>query len=863
MAFKKTTRKVIIPDSIEEMYVDYKNRRIKGPIDHQTDMLRKYTEKHTFQNVALELPTGSGKTLVGLLIAEWRRRKFNEKVLYLCPTKQLVNQVVKQSEEQYGIPVTGFSGPIREFSQDSKTNYRLNKTVSIAPYSALFNTNSFFKEVDTVIFDDAHACDNYLSSPWSIEIGKDDDPALFENIITILKSKVPHSDYVKWQEGYNVGVSDLSWVDMLPGPFFSDVGSDIESAISSYLGHEDNEANQIKYPWSLMSGRLESCSLFYSLNKILIKPLIPPTETLNSFQNNKHRIFMSATLGEGGDLERITGLNQIERIECPEKWKKRAIGRRLFYFPDLYHEDDKYELSVNLVKEAGRALIITSSDKEIKEWKDEHLLEIKDDFKFISARAFEQNAEAFTEEENAVLFLANRYDGVDLVGDECRLLILANLSKGLNLQDKFMLERMLANTNYLDRLKTKMTQMVGRCTRSETDHSLVVVVGTELTDFFNDHRYRKLLHPELQAEVQFGIEQSEVETVEDYIENFKIFLEQGEDWQEADEEIASIRQGVVVNPINGSEILSSISKKEVRIQYELWNKNYTSALDLAKSVLGELEKSELDGYLAFWRYYTGYIFYLVKKQNGEEIGKDVASYFQSASRKATTINWLGRLANQYSKSEIQVEDNTFINRQVDNISRIFTHFGVNHNAKFDIAVGQILEYTAKGNSKQFEQAQCSLGDLLGFKTGKKEADGSPDPWWVLSDKMLVVFEDHSSGEQTGSLGAGKARQAITHKNWIKDNVEIPDNINFTHVLITPKVKFEDGAKSQLKNNACVWDLNDYKKWVTKTIATIREMRTDFRPDDLIIRAKLIDTLQANQLDYAGIEKFLSSKLYKG
>ena len=34
------------------------------------------------KNVALELPTGTGKTAVGLLIADWRRRRSRDKAAY-------------------------------------------------------------------------------------------------------------------------------------------------------------------------------------------------------------------------------------------------------------------------------------------------------------------------------------------------------------------------------------------------------------------------------------------------------------------------------------------------------------------------------------------------------------------------------------------------------------------------------------------------------------------------------------------------------------------------------------------------------------------------------------------------------------
>src|SRR5260221_9436649 len=65
-------------------------------------MMQKYVaDAQSSSDVALQLPTGSGKTLVGLLIGEWLRRKNQERVVFLCPTRQLVNQVVQQAEQQY------------------------------------------------------------------------------------------------------------------------------------------------------------------------------------------------------------------------------------------------------------------------------------------------------------------------------------------------------------------------------------------------------------------------------------------------------------------------------------------------------------------------------------------------------------------------------------------------------------------------------------------------------------------------------------------------------------------------------------------------------------------------------------------
>ena len=147
MAFKKTTPPTSIPDSPEKLFLDLPRRKIPDVLPHQREIMRTYaSEALGIKDVALQLPTGSGKTLVGLLIAEWRRRKNHERVVYLCPTKQLVNQVVEQAEEKYGLTVRGFVGRQSNYSPTAKADYRNADKVAITTYSSIFNTNSFFKD---------------------------------------------------------------------------------------------------------------------------------------------------------------------------------------------------------------------------------------------------------------------------------------------------------------------------------------------------------------------------------------------------------------------------------------------------------------------------------------------------------------------------------------------------------------------------------------------------------------------------------------------------------------------------------------------------------------------------------------------
>lgn len=98
MAFKFGAGSSISTDSPERMFQDFSDRKLKGLLTYQGQVLNDYqSNAQTKSDVALKLPTGSGKTLVGLLLAEWRRRKFGERVVYLCPTNQLVNQVAEEA----------------------------------------------------------------------------------------------------------------------------------------------------------------------------------------------------------------------------------------------------------------------------------------------------------------------------------------------------------------------------------------------------------------------------------------------------------------------------------------------------------------------------------------------------------------------------------------------------------------------------------------------------------------------------------------------------------------------------------------------------------------------------------------------
>ena len=195
MQFVTRKRENVNFSSPQEMYDDYKNRSINGIQDYQSKMLDLYMKEGIDKaDVALELPTGTGKTLIGLLIGEYRRRRFHEQVVYICPTKQLVYQTASYAIEKYGIKVVAFTGSKADYDVADKTKFTSGQMIAITNYSSIFNINSFFEGTDVLIFDDAHSGEGYISANWTVELHREEGTAYFK-LIEELKGIITEEQY--------------------------------------------------------------------------------------------------------------------------------------------------------------------------------------------------------------------------------------------------------------------------------------------------------------------------------------------------------------------------------------------------------------------------------------------------------------------------------------------------------------------------------------------------------------------------------------------------------------------------------------------------------------------------------------------
>ncbi|WP_162174625.1 DEAD/DEAH box helicase family protein [Bifidobacterium crudilactis] len=399
-----------------------------GTLDYQSSMLEEYRQNIDKKTVALEMPTGSGKTLVGLLVGEFRRRKNNETVLFLCPTNQLVHQVVEQANSKYGIDAIAFTGRQRDYSAKDRQKYVSASAIGVTTYSSFFSNGQLFKDPEVLILDDVHAAENYIVSNWSIRL--DRSQVQYSQLCELFKEIMPEWFYQQLSQSED-DMEPYSSCDMLPFPLLEQVMDRYSGILASLQSDTSNY-----YAYNRIRENLDECNIFLNRNEILIRPWIAPTETFAPFVNSKQRVLMSATLGRGGELERVTGIEDITRLPIAPEWEKTGIGRRFFLYPELANNISIGEAFSSLQSIFRRSVVLVPNNgmatKLIKTF-NESMPEVK----VFQSQNIETSKNEFINSSDATVILANRYDGIDFPEEESRLLFIFCPSQGHKLTGAF------------------------------------------------------------------------------------------------------------------------------------------------------------------------------------------------------------------------------------------------------------------------------------------------------------------------------------------------------------------------------------------------------------------------------------------
>lgn len=102
--------------------------------------------------------------------------------------------------------------------------------------------------------------------------------------------------------------------------------------------------------------------------------------------------------------------------------------------------------------------------------------------------------------------MINRYDGIDLPDETCRILIIDSLPGFSDLADRY--EEMCRPDSIIinKKIAQRIEQGLGRGVRGEKDYCVVIMIGSDLVKFVRSDKTRKYFSPQTQQQIKIGFE---------------------------------------------------------------------------------------------------------------------------------------------------------------------------------------------------------------------------------------------------------------------------------------------------------------------------------------------------------------------
>ncbi|MCW3791092.1 DEAD/DEAH box helicase family protein [Paenibacillus sp. LS1] len=757
--FKKKLGKMDIEKKInpKEIYDTLDRKSDKGPLRPiQEKILDDWFDNFSNKrDVILKMHTGQGKTLTGLLILQSRLNQNKGPALYLCHNNYLVEQTCRQAES-FGLQFCTVKDEIPDQFIDGKK-------ILITSVQMLFNGLTKFKlgtkslDVATILMDDAHACIEVIKNACKMVL-KQGTP-VYQDILELFSSELQNQGV-----GTFADIKQKSFDALLCVPYWDwqDKHTEVANKLSKYTN-----LKEIKFAWPVIKNILKDCQCYISGTSIEIIPVSIPLHLFGSYYKAEHRIFMSATITDDSFFIKGLGLDTSTIVNPLHVSNEKWSGEKMVLIPSLIDSELSRTEIVNAFAkpQSGRKEGIVSlvpSGNYTKDWEKYGSKIANTDSIFEDIKVLKEN------NRDTTLVIVNRYDGIDLPDESCRILILDSKPYFESLQDRH-LEECRSNSDIVAmRMAQTIEQGLGRAVRGEKDYCVIIVTGTELVKSLRNKKY---FSQQTRTQINIGFKVAEF----------------------AKEEI---EEGTSASDAFMHLIQQSLNRDEGWKDFYIGEMNKMIAEErLVKTLeIFELEKKAEDQY-SMGEY----------KEAGATIQKLIDSHIDTEEEKGWYFQEIARMTYAYSSFEsnkyqiLAHRKNTYLLKpregmeitklltislkRIENIIKWAHSF--NTYEELYSEVDDLLSKLRFGvNADRFEQAFHELGKIVGFETQRpdKEWKEGPDNIWKISDSDYFLVE-------------------------CKNNVS------------TSRTEINKDETGQM-NNACAWFMRNYKDITPKRIMII-------------------------------------------
>lgn len=456
----------------------------------QGQVLEQWHERRDTRDLVIKVNTGGGKTIDGLIILQSLLNENQGPALYVAPDPYLVGQVVAEAEK-LGLATVTDPDDARYLRSEAICVVNAHKLVNGRTVFSTSRTPRTPAPIGSVVIDDAHAAIATTRAQLSLSIPAENPAfqALLNLFASDLESYSPNAflDVTERVHGALARVPFWTWREKI-------------NAVRRIL-RQHAKSSDIEYEWSAVMESLPFCRAAFSGLELTITPPCPPIHHVSNFLTAHHRIYLTATLADDGVL--VTDFDaDPESVANPISPETAGdIGERMILAPQEINPSIEATDVRNAIKELSQrhnVVVLSPSWRAAAQWDGlaDHIVGAKDIApvmkKLVSGKS------------TLLVVLVNKYDGIDLPGNACRILVLDGLPEAFSPEERLESQLTSRTTGTDNRQIQRIEQGMGRGVRSNEDHCLVVLLGPRLSQLVAHPDTASRFSPATQAQLELS-----------------------------------------------------------------------------------------------------------------------------------------------------------------------------------------------------------------------------------------------------------------------------------------------------------------------------------------------------------------------
>jgi hypothetical protein len=734
-----------------------KGRRFAYPRDVQAEVWTQWYDRRNDRDLVLKMNTGSGKTVVGLVILKSCLNEGIGPAVYVTPDRFLVRQVMTEAAD--------LSIPTCDDPRDPA--FLSSQAVLVTTIFKLINGRSVFGTSDSgikipigsIVVDDAHACLNTTEEQFTIRLLS--NTQAYKQIIQLFEEDLRRQSSAGALE---VLAEDPTKVMLIP---FWTWRRNVDKVAG--ILHAERDTDGLRFSWPLLKDSLPITDAAVGRGMAEISTRCLPVDVIPSFAAARRRVFLTATLADDSVLVTTFDVSDEAARSPVTPGNASDLGERLIITPHELNPDmtdqDLKDLVADVAKRVN-VVVIVPSHARAEFWKDRASATL-------SAANIEEGIAALKERHEGLVVVVNRYDGIDLADEACRMLVLDGLPlvrRSIDMIDQAVLygtEEQLAKTTQ------RIEQGMGRAIRSAEDWCIVLLSGRSLTDHLYNQRALSMLTPGTRAQWTLSrqvVDQLRGAPTSDLLAAISQVIERDSNW------VRASKAALVGVQYDRSGKVSPIALAQRAAFNAARAGNWRRAIDVIQDACNSAADRRTRGWL------KEQLAKAVDFVNEIEAQRILLSAASDNTLVTKPISGVGYHRIQTPSKE-----------QALNIVSAIADAGYDYNG-FLVRTDALLEdlQFEPDTAPVFERSLFEVAGLLGLGAQRPEADGGvgPDILIALGDQSFLVIEC-KNGAVSNSVSKRDANQLAGSLNWF--NETYGSQSTAIPVLLHPSASFDASA----------------------------------------------------------------------